>query len=123
MDETTATVELGAQQVTLQRPEDLLERMEIWEVAATSRMRGRGAALGRCWTGLRRPRARLEEHAGDMSAYGAAVIRELLEQGVPRIQLLHAGNAALGLCVRGLFTVEDLERATGNSDGEEASAD
>lgn len=118
-EETTATVRIGEREVTLHRPTDMLTRMEIWEAAVTSQMRGRGAAIGMCWTDLHRPKAR---YGGNMSEYGAAVMRELLEQGVPRVQLLHAGNVALNLCVDGLFTVDDLERAAGNSNGEEESA-
>lgn len=120
MDETI-TVRLGAKQVTLRAPDDVFARWEVQELGAQSLPRARGAALGLCLHGLDRPRVTPAQCRYDLAEYGAQVVRELLQRGIPKLHILQAGTQAYVLCARGVLTMDDIEAAAGNSDGEEGS--
>lgn len=120
MDETI-TVRLGAKQVTLRAPDDMFVRWEVQELGAQSLPRARGAALGLCLHGLDRPRVTPAQCRYDLAEYGAQVVRELLQRGVPKLHILQAGTQAYVLCARGVLTMDDIEAAVGNSDGGEGS--
>lgn len=114
-EQTTATVTIGGHEVTLARPDDYVVRTEVWELGLRSMTKARGAALGLCWRGLRRPETSPRMAALDIAEYGASVWRELCERGLPKISLLRAGNIAYRLITDGLITGDDLEEAEGNS--------
>ena len=120
--EATTTVTLGGEQVKLRRPDDIVDRMDVWELAAHSMLRARSAALGMAWTGMSRPEANLRAHRHNVSEYGAAVYRELVARGLSKLEIMTAGNIALDLVTDGLVTRDDIEAARGNSKRTEGSA-
>lgn len=121
-EQVRATVKLGGEDVTLERPDDVMLRMEIWELGGASMGRARAAALGICWRGLSRPEASLRQCRYDLGLYAGQVLAELVKRGIPKLQILKAGAVAYGLVVRDLLTADDIEAAKGNSEGEGDSA-
>jgi hypothetical protein len=93
---------------------------DVLEVAAKSKQRAAGAALGVCWRGKRRPKARLEPDYS-MARYGGAVWDELRGRGLSRVEVMTAG-AEVYVMLSELDRVpseSEVKEAEGNSEGKE----
>lgn len=113
------TVTVGGQDVTLTCPTSFALRTEVWLLSAENRTRGLAAALGMCWLRPRRPKVSYQACQFSPARYGAAVLDELMERGIPLTDILRAGGVALEMMVDSLPTESMVKEAEGNSEGPE----
>lgn len=71
------TVFLGGEEIKLVAPKSQMACAEIYDAIVTNQPRAFAAALGVCWQGEGRPRAR---YGADLYSYAAAVYDELAER-------------------------------------------
>ncbi len=123
---TTKIVKIGDMDVELGAPRSITMMHEIMlcKQECTVLLRPWGAAIGACWQSGCRPQADIIRFGGrDMALYGMMVADELLERdGVTVEQIQAAGEAALDIIRNAFFGKEDVEKAKGNSEGEDGSS-
>ena len=111
------TVQVGDREVTLTLPKSLSVRYEIAAFSMSNENRARFAALGQCWGGLGRPKARYET-SYNVGQYGGEVLDELLQRGVNLHELRAAGAWALSKIYQSLPQPEEVDKAEGNSEAQ-----
>lgn len=115
--EIPKTVTVGNREVTLVLPKSLSVRYEIAGFYSTNANRARAAALGLCWGGLGRPKARYES-SYSLGQYGGEVLDELLQRGIDPIELRTAGTWAIATIFASFPRPDEVDRAEGNSGGQ-----
>ena len=112
-DGLPSVVRIGAATIKLGSPPSLTLRYNIVEAAQVSEVRARGAALGMCWEAGGSPHApaRWSKHKFDTSAYGGAVIDELLKRGIAMSEIMEAGALAFIRLMSALPSQEAVESA------------
>ena len=91
-----ATVTIGGQEVTLALPKSYAIRYEVFLASAGNQLRAWACALGLCWQGPTRPKARYEQTFSPL-AYGGMVLDELVARGIPASEIAAAGVVAHNL--------------------------
>ena len=112
-------IKLGGKPIKLEAPSSYAIRTEVWLLASENRTRGLAAALGVCWRGLGRPKVQYAECQYNPAVYGARVLDELVERGLPLADILRAGGEALRMMAAAMASAEDVSAAEGNSDAEQ----
>lgn len=107
-------VTVGKHKVTLVRPASFSACYDLLVAANTSRPRALAAALGMCWQGLGRPKARFETTL-NVLAYGGQVMDELVGRGVSVEELFAAGAVAYNLAAAATVTEPEIAEVEGNS--------
>ena len=93
---TPTIAPLGNGQVPLRPPQSLAQCYDLLIAAQTSPLRANAAALGLCWVGPGRPKAKFEATYSAL-AYGGQVLDELLARGLTAAEVTTAGVIAYGL--------------------------
>lgn len=98
---------VGEHEIQLAPPASITIRTELVAASQDNAARAKAAALGACWRGKGRPKARYADHGYNPMRYGAAVLEELVARGVAPLQVLAVGGMALSLCFEGVIPGED----------------
>lgn len=104
------SVEVGGKTVELVLPNSFALRHEIALGGATNWQRAIMAALGMCWKGPGRPKARYEA-TYDPMAYGGAVLDELVARGLRPADLWAPAAAAFHLIGASLIPESEVAAA------------
>lgn len=112
----TTTVKVGAIMVPLTAPTSVSLRADVCVAANLNMQRAGGAALGLCWSGPGKPKAKLAKYKHVLNEYGGAVIDELAATGVPLVEIFAAGTTAIAMCSDGLVWSAEVDEAEGFSE-------
>jgi hypothetical protein len=116
MDNGYGTVMLKGEEVQIALPSSFAVRWDIVGAAAGNPQRAAAAALGVCWTGPRRPKARLEAVQFRVLEYGGLIFDELIGRGCAAGEVWAAGSKAMGLISSTLATEPEVAATEGFSE-------
>jgi hypothetical protein len=108
MDNGTTTTKIGDTDIRLALPPSFAQRHEIIIAAGTNPQRAIFAALGVCWQGKDRPRAK---YGFEPLVYGGAVLDELVGRGHKVAAMYDAGRAAFDLLSMSVLTESEVSAA------------
>lgn len=111
--EIPKSVRVGQREVVLTLPKSMSVRYDVAAYYSTNAQRALAAALGLCWGGLGRPKAKYEA-TYSVGSYGGEVFDELLSRGVSAQEIALAGSWAYVLIARSLPQANEVDRAEGN---------
>lgn len=111
--ELPKTVKVGQREVTIALPKSLSVRYDVASFYSSNPTRACAAALGLCWGGLGRPKAKYES-SYSVGQYGGEVLDELLSRGVPLHEIVAAGSVAFITICRSLPQAGEVDKAEGN---------
>ena len=115
--ELPKTVKVGQREVTISLPKSLSVRFDVAAFYPSNPTRACAAALGLCWGGLGRPKAKYES-TYSIGAYGGEVFDELVQRGVSPAEIVAAGSTAFVAICRSLPKADEVDKAEGNSGGQ-----
>lgn len=115
------TTTLGGEKITLARPRSYAARYDVLVASGQNQSRALVAALGLCWVGPTRPRARYERTHNPLT-YGGEVLDELVERGLRRGDILAAAVQAWPLATEGLADAEAVKEVEGKSEAPEGDS-
>lgn len=121
--EPPAEVTIGGRKIGLKAPPDAMVCREIAVAHATHEERALCAALGACWQGKGRPKARYKTDYNPLR-YGGEVYNELVARGIHPREIAWAGLMAMHHCAvgaAGVPTKKEVDEAANFTDGEAAS--
>ena len=111
--EIPKSVKVGSREVTFVLPKSLSVRYDLIAFHSKNGQRALAAALGLCWGGLGKPKAKYED-SFNVGVYGGAVFDELIERGVSHAEIIQAGLFAFATICRALPQAQEVDRAEGN---------
>jgi|TARA_Y100000310_G_scaffold290310_1_gene317395 hypothetical protein len=123
MAQTTTTVEVAGEAVTMRLPASYASTLDLIRVLNSNYHRGLGACVGACWPdavkwpGQKQPSARLL--AMDGLDYGGRVIDDLTSNGMPWSDLVDIGEKASDMVVRYQITEKEIARTADFSEAPE----
>ena len=115
------TVNLGGAEVRLGLPKSYSVCFDVVVAAGQNTLRAFCAALGLCWQGKGRPRARYDASGYNALAYGGQVLDELVARGLTPGEVHAAGAIAFNLMAEQIITEDEVADAEGNSEAPEPS--
>lgn len=114
----SVTVTIGGAEVPLTLPTSFAVRSEITLATEANWQRAIFAALGACWRGPGRPKARYEASNAPL-IYGAAVLDELIGRGLRLADLWAPATQAYKMVAASILTEEEVAAAEGFFAGEQ----
>lgn len=112
------TVTLKGVEVPLKPPGSLALAYDVAGASGKNPLRAMYAALGACWAGKQRLRAKFTDTYVALE-FGGQVFDELVKWGATPAEVQEAGGVALALLCEGLPDVEEVDAAEGNFEGQE----
>ncbi len=111
----------GEHQIRLSPPASAAQRFSIAQLADSNQVYALCAALGACWRGPGRPKAKIGTYKYDFAKYGQAVFDELDARGCTPEHWVDAASAAFLACLGGMIDVEEVEALAGFTENQEES--
>lgn len=111
-------IEIGGADVPLVLPTSFALLADVVGASQRNQTRAFAAALGLCWSGKDRPRARLEAYSFDVMAYGGAVLDELGQRSIRYGDIIVAGAVAWSLCAAAILTEPEVVEVEGFTEGQ-----
>lgn len=117
--EELVEVKLGEHIVRLHPPKSYAVCAEIFFASASNETRAGAAALAACWRGgpkaPKAPKANYQVYGCNPLEFGKAIFDELVEQGIPWLDIKYAGNTALNLIHANLPENQAIEQKKSSS--------
>jgi len=119
--EDTYTIEHngGTFEIRISPPASAGQMQSIVDAVNHNQIYALCAALGACWRGPGRPKAKIQALQHNFLRYGQAVFDELHAIGAGPDQWVDAASAAYLKCVEGLLGVEEVKALTDFTENQE----